>query len=86
LAEVEVEEMIKNLMSPSQWTRERPTLSGWYWTIFENEVICVYICERYHYREKGYKVVEQTNNECIMSTQDYEWWCGPIETPSLPEE
>ena len=66
------------------WTQDKPTIPGWYWTMAGLAVVCVYVCERYHYRDKEHKVVEATVNEFTMSTKDYDWWIGPLEEPVPP--
>lgn len=77
----------------TQWTQEKPTVPGWYWTIVNSvvfrgdlETICVEVEDKQHYHNKKFKVVNAPGNEWIMSTKDYEWWYGPIEAPALPEE
>ena len=60
------------------WTQEKPIVPGWYWTMAGYAVVCVYVCERYHYFDKEYKFVEATSNGFTTSTKDYDWWIGPL--------
>ena len=77
-------------MNVMQWTKEKPTVPGWYWTVSysrsKGEIICVEVEDKWHYHDKECRQVSAPGNEWLMSTKDYEWWCGPIETPDLPEE
>ena len=65
-----------------KWTKKIPLYSGWYWAIEESgdaytmEIVQVIKNSHEHY-------VLSTEHDGRDEVNNYDWWMGPIKTPSV---
>lgn len=75
------------------WTKESPTVSGWYWVQFYNERACPRIVRFAPLRIPGHGVIaggklfDQSGAKGYLKPADsYQWFAGPIPQPTEPGE
>ncbi len=70
------------------WTKEKPTVSGWYWIFSSSRNDYVEMVFVTYDAELGYQITfsgEDFNHSWSERVDDW-WWMGPIVPPSSPEQ
>lgn len=69
------------------WTRERPTVPGWYWFAFGThdnaEIVRV---RSYAIVPYGSSVLRMERLHCEPQGLLDGWWCGPLVEPPIPRQ